>query len=131
MQGKIDTILSSSYHQYSIFNQMAKSIHLDSDTCLYIPKLSSSYDDDLDLAKTIIAKALDIEENVFECRDSSFLNGTYYRYEDIEIISNDPDGDPGYDQPEGSEDYSVICETDNLETSNKIINYYNKVYKLY
>ena len=84
--------------------------------------------DDSDKAKAIIAKALNIDESLFESRYSDFFNGHYWSFgeeREIMIYNND---ELFFPAEYNTNQISVICKINNAENCNKIIEFYNQNY---
>lgn len=81
----------------------------------------------LEKAKILVCKALNLDDKLFEERYSDFFNGFYYKYDNIMIYSNIDFNNPYYEQEAGKKKFRVICKIDTQINVDKIIEYYNSI----
>jgi len=72
--------------------------------------------DNLEKAKILVSRALNIPLDKFESRNSDYY-GEYYKFENIKIYYCDDD----------NKKYRIYCDIGDYEQANKIILYYNSI----
>jgi hypothetical protein len=99
-----------------------RTIELLTDTKVGIGSLGTN---NLEKAKLLVSTALQIPESNFELHESSYL-GWYYKYGKIYIKwSGGVRGE--FDNDEQQTKYRIVVDTPSLETSQRIIDYYNSI----